>query len=459
MGDISTIRRFLGFGTVFLFVCAAQFALVIALLAHLYAPLALLTAIGLAPIMLVSGRFRRRYSSVARAVQDQEGDLTTTIEESAVGIRVVKAFRQGHLLSRRFADEAEGLRQTALEGVRLRARYFMLLDIVPNLTIAIVLLAGALAVGRGSLTVGGLVAFVALVIGLVWPVEALGWILANAQEATTAAERVWEVFDSAPAIADHADAVDVDTCAGRVVLEDVGFRYSDHGPWILRHVDLDLRPGETVALVGSTAAGKSTLVSLVARLHDPTEGRVTIDGRDIRTMTLASLRRLVAMAFEDPMLFSASVRENLVLGHRISTDDEINAALRTAQADFVHDLPWGLDTRVGEQGLSLSGGQRQRLALARAILGAPRVLVLDDPLSALDVHTESLVEDALRHVLDGVTALVVVHRPSTVALADRVAFLDHGRIAATGTHSHLLETVPAYRAVLAQETDEEEAVA
>src|SRR4051794_2547961 len=332
MGDISTIRRFLGFGTVFLIVCAAQFALVIALLAHLYAPLALLTAIVLAPIMLVSGRFRRRYSSVARAVQDQEGDLTTTIEESAVGIRVVKAFRQGRLLSQRFADEAEGLRQTALEGVRLRARYFMLLDIVPNLTIAIVLLAGALAVGRGALTVGGLVAFVALVIGLVWPVEALGWILANSQEAATAAERVWEVLDAAPAITDRPDADELETCTGRLRLEDVGFRYGPDQPWIIRHVALALRPGETVALVGSTAAGKSTLVSLVARLHDPTEGRVTLDGRDVRTLTLASLRRLVAMAFEDPMLFSASVRENLVLGHRTSTDDEINAALRTAQA-------------------------------------------------------------------------------------------------------------------------------
>src|SRR4051794_10430927 len=458
MGDISTIRRFLGFGTVFLIVCAAQFALVIALLAHLYAPLALLTAIVLAPIMLVSGRFRRRYSSVARAVQDQEGDLTTTIEESAVGIRVVKAFRQGRLLSQRFADEAEGLRQTALEGVRLRARYFMLLDIVPNLTIAIVLLAGALAVGRGALTVGGLVAFVALVIGLVWPVEALGWILAQGQEASTAAERIWEIFDDAPAIVDGPHATELVSCRGRLVLEDAGFRYGD-GNWVLRHVELALEPGETVALVGATASGKSTLVSLVARLFDPVEGRVTIDGRDLRDITLASLRSHVGMAFEDPMLFSASVRENLLFGHRTSTDEEIHRALETAQAGFVLDLPWGLETRVGEQGLSLSGGQRQRLALARAILGEPRVLVLDDPLSALDVHTEALVEEALETVLRDVTALVVVHRPSTVALADRVAFIEDGTITAVGTHSELLERVPAYRSVLAQDADDEEAVA
>src|SRR3954447_8209156 len=209
MGDISTIRRFLAFGTVFLFVCAAQFVIVAGLLLHLDAPLAVLTVVALLPIAFVSSRFRRRYTAVTRSVQDQQGDLTTTIEESAVGIRVVKAFRQGPLLSRRFADEADGLRQTALSGVRLRARYFMLLDLVPNLTIAVVLLAGALAVGHGSLTVGGLVAFVALVIGLVWPVEALGWILAQGQEASTAAERIWEIFDDTPAIVDGPHATEL----------------------------------------------------------------------------------------------------------------------------------------------------------------------------------------------------------------------------------------------------------
>ena len=227
----------------------------------------------------------------------------------------------------------------------------------------------------------------------------------------------------------------------------------------MRHVNLEVRPGETVALVGATASGKTTLVSLVARLHDPTEGRVTIDGHDIRTIKLSSLRHHVAMAFEEPMLFSASARENLLLGHRASTDDDIRQALVVAQADFVYDLPWGLETRIGEQGLSLSGGQRQRLALARAILGEPRILVLDDPLSALDVHTEALVEAALERILDGVTALLVVHRPSTLALADRVAFLQDGALVAVGTHSELLERVPGYRDVLAQEADGEEAVA
>ncbi|TML37181.1 MAG: ABC transporter ATP-binding protein [Actinobacteria bacterium] len=447
MGDISTIRRFLAFGLVFLIVCAAQFVLVVALLARLYLPLALLTATAVAPLMLVSASFRRRYG------------LATTIEESAVGIRVVKAFRQGRLVGAQFAAGAGQLRETANEGVALRARYFLLLDLVPNLTVAVVLLAGALAVGRGALSLGGLVAFVALVIGMVWPIEALGWILANAQEASTAAERVWEIFDAAPAIVDPPGAVELVECQGRLRLEDVGFRYGDDGAWVLRHVSLDVSPGETVAVVGATAAGKTTMVSLLARLHDPSEGRITLDARDIRTLALGSLRRQVAMAFEDPLLFSASVRENLLVGHRTSSEGDMRRALHTAQADFVHDLPWGLDTRVGEQGLSLSGGQRQRLALARAILGEPRVLVLDDPLSALDVHTESLVEDALRRVLDGVTALVVVHRPSTIALADRVAFLEGGTIAAVGTHSELMERIPAYRHVLAQEVEDDEAVA
>jgi ATP-binding cassette subfamily B protein len=235
--------------------------------------------------------------------------------------------------------------------------------------------------------------------------------------------------------------------------EQVGFSYPGSSAPVLDGIDLDVAPGETVALVGATGSGKTTLTALVARLYDVTAGRITLDGVDVRDLPLTQLRAVVAPAFEDATLFSMSVRENVTLGRPEARDDEVAEALRVAQADFVHELPWGLDTRIGEQGLSLSGGQRQRLALARAVLGRPSVLILDDALSALDVHTEARVEAALREVLASTTALVVANRPSTVLLADRVALLAGGRIVAVGTHSDLLAGVPAYRNLLAQDSE------
>lgn len=228
---------------------------------------------------------------------------------------------------------------------------------------------------------------------------------------------------------------------------------------VLDGVDLVIEPGETLALVGATGSGKTTVATLLARLYDPTAGRITLDGHDLRDLTVTSLRRHLGFAFEEATLFSASVRENLRVGKPDCTDDEIAEALRIAHADFVDQLPWGLDTRIGEQGMNLSGGQRQRLALARAVIAMPTVLILDDPLSALDVHTESLVEQALRPLLATRTALVVVHRPSTIALADRAALLDGGRIVATGTHTELLASEPRYRAILAQESEDTEVTA
>ena len=452
--DLAVIRRFMSFGLIFLVINSATFVTVVALLLHLYWPLGLLVTISALPLFWFSKQFTSRYNVAARRMQDQQGDLATLIEESAGGIRVIKAFGRREHMAAQFDTNARTVHDTAVGKARMVAATWSKFDAVPNATLGIVLVLGAIAVSAGQMTIGELVAFVSLQLMLIWPIDALGFIIANAQEAMTAADRVYEVFDTEPSIVDRPGAVSVErgTVRGALRFSDVRFSYPDASAPILRGVDLEVHPGETLAIVGATGSGKTTLVSLVPRLIDVSDGRITLDGQDIRDITLGSLRAVVGVAFEEASLFSMSVRENLTLGHPDASDDEITEALAVAQAEFVYDLPWGLATRVGEQGLSLSGGQRQRLALARAVLGKPRLLVLDDPLSALDVHTEALVEEALARVLAGTTAILVVHRPSTVALADRVALLQDGVIAAVGTHSHLLATVPAYRSVLAPAT-------
>jgi ATP-binding cassette subfamily B protein len=273
------------------------------------------------------------------------------------------------------------------------------------------------------------------------------------QESFTAANRIAEIFDAPREIAD-GPSVGAPR-GGRLELDDVGFRFPEAAvdDWALRHVDLVVEPGETVALVGSTGSGKSVLAALLSRLYDVTEGAIRIDGTDIRELSLSALRQTVATAFEDPTLFSMSVAENLRLGRPHATEDELAQSVEVAAAQFVYDLPFGLDTRIGEQGMSLSGGQRQRLSLARAILATPKILVLDDTLSALDVHTEAVVEEALRRVLHAVTGIVVAHRASTVLLADRVALLDNGTITHVGTHAQLLASVPQYRYLLAADDE------
>ncbi len=450
--DVSVIRRFVGFGLVFLIVNIATFIYVIGVLCTMNVPLALLTALGFLPVIYVSRDFNRTYGSVSRRVQDQIGDLTTQIEESAQGIRVIKAYGRRETMLGKFMAASKEIQHTAMEQTRLRARFFGILGVIPKAVQAVVLLAGAYAVARGSLTIGGLVAFFSLMVMLVWPVESLGEILSMGEEAATAAERIYEVFDTPATIADKPGAVDASTEGpARISFQNVGFTFPGAEAPVLQDVNLEITPGETIALVGATGSGKTTLLAMIARLIDPTEGAVLLDGVDVRDLKLASLRSRVSVAFDDPTLFSASVRENVLLGAIDAGDDALNAALEVASAGFVRDLPWGLDTRVGEQGISLSGGQRQRLALARAVVGRPAVLVMDDPLSALDVRTEQSVHDALHATLQDVTAIIAVHRPSTVALADRVAFLHDGRIAAVGTHNELLENNPAYAAVIGDE--------
>ncbi|WP_230879164.1 ABC transporter ATP-binding protein [Planomonospora sp. ID67723] len=449
--DLSVIRRFLGFGMLFLVLISVQITVVTVLLLRLYWPLGLLVAASAVPVVITSMRFERGYIDVSRQVQDEQGDLATVVEESAVGIRTIKAFGRGRHVFETFDDGARKVYRTSMEKVRLSARFFTFLEVIPNVTLAVVLLLGALAVGSGLLTLGTLVAFTTLMLQLAWPISSLGFILAMGQEAMTAADRVAEVLDTEPDITGGAQ--EPGSPRGHLRFEGVEFRFPGAGEPVLRDVWLEVRPGETVAVVGATGSGKTTLTSLVPRLHDVTAGRVTIDGHDVRDLSLPALRSMVATAFEEPTLFSMSVRENLTLGRPDATEEEVEAAIEVAQAGFVHRLPWGLQTRIGEQGMSLSGGQRQRLALARAVLSRPRVLVLDDTLSALDVETEALVEEALRHVLREATGIVVAHRASTVLLADRVALLLDGTIAHTGRHHELMATVPEYRALLSADLD------
>ncbi|GAB3772972.1 ATP-binding cassette subfamily B protein [Nocardioides ginsengisegetis] len=450
--DLSAIRRFSGFGLLFLVINILQVTVVTGVLLNMYWPLGLVVAATSAPIVWLSMRFEKAYVVISRRVQDEQGDLATRAEEGAVGIRVIKSFGRSDHVSQQYESAARTLHGTSMDKVRLAAKFWTFLEVIPNFAVVVVLLLGAIGVGKGYLTPGELVAFITLMLSLVWPVSSLGVILAMAQEAMTAAARILEIFDTEPTIV-SGTAVVVRP-RGHLRFEHVDFAFPDApDELVLRDVNLDLAPGETVALVGATGSGKTVLTALVPRLYDVTGGRVTIDGIDVRDLQLPHLRQLVATAFEEPTLFSMSARENLTLGRADATEEEIESALAVSQAGFVHDLPWGLDTRIGEQGMALSGGQRQRLALARAVLAQPQVLVLDDTLSALDVHTERLVEEALGRVLADTTGLIVAHRASTVLLADRVALLQDGTITHVGDHRELLDTVPAYRELLSAESE------
>jgi ATP-binding cassette, subfamily B, bacterial len=474
--DLSTIRRFAGFGIVFFITSTWTFLLIVGLLISMNWWLGLLTGCMFLPVTALCLRFEKKYRVLSRQYQDQTGDLATYVEEATAGIRVLKSLGRRDEAAARHWSQSRLVYRSQVGKARLRGTFWAGLDMAPNAAIGFLLLLGALAVSWHELSLGGLVAFVTLTLLLIWPIEAMGFIIATGQEAATAAQRIYEIFDTPPGITDPdqpADAQPSITAArrpavaparpqparqpaarplagqpGHLVFDQVRFGYPGARSEVLRGVTLDLVPGETVALVGATGAGKSTLLYLVPRLADTTGGLITLDGTDIRDLPLAELRTRVGCAFEDPTLFSASVRENVSFGVQDATEADVLAALEAAQAEFVADLPWGLETRIGEQGMALSGGQRQRVALARAILARPEVLLLDDPLSALDVHTEAKVTAALAEVMDTTTSLVVAHRPSTVLLADRVALLADGVIAAIGTHHEMLASEPRYRELM-----------
>ncbi len=452
VNDLQILRLFLSFPLVFLIVNSATVVFGYAVLIWQCWSLALILLAPVAPLVALCSYFEARYALAARLAQDQVGDLTTLVEESVLGIRIIKAFGRHRSQARAFRRQSHALRRTELRKARLLAELWALITALPDVALGAALVVGAVRVAHGSLSAGTLVAFLSTALALRWPVESLGWLLSLSNESATAADRYFEVMDT-PVPPDDGrvqpSATDASAVPGDGIrFTGVRFRYPDAPPGspdLLTGVDLHIRTGETTALVGATGSGKTTLTALIPRLYEATGGRITLDGVDTAGLTRSRLRAVVAMAFEEPTLFSASVRDNVVMGAPDAGEEDVLRALRIAQCGFVHELPQGLDTQVGEQGLSLSGGQRQRLALARAVVGRPRFLVLDDPLSALDVHTEALVETALREVLATTTALVVAHRPSTVLLADRVALLAGGRIAAVGTHRELLARSAEYR--------------
>ncbi|WP_432059941.1 ABC transporter ATP-binding protein [Streptomyces sp. S1] len=456
--DLMLVRMFLAFPLTFLLVNGVTILAGYVLLLSQDWSLGLVLLTPVLPLVVVCSLFEGRYGLVARKAQDQVGDLTTVVEESVLGIRIVKGFGRHRSQARAFRELSERLRGTELIKARLLAMIWAVITVVPELAIGAALVLGTVQVAEGDLSAGTLVAFLSTALALRWPVESIGFLLAMSQEAATATERYFEVMDAeeepdtASPGAPRTDGPD------GVRFENVTFRYPDapeDAPPVLDGVDLHIRPGETLALVGGTGSGKTTLTALVPRLHETTAGRILLDGEDIALMERGRLRSLVSMAFEEPTLFSTSVGENVLMGAGgAAGEPELRRALAVAQADgFVDRLPEAAATRVGEQGLSLSGGQRQRLALARAVVGRPRFLVLDDPLSALDVHTEARVEAALREVLRETTALVVAHRPSTVMLADRVALLSGGRITAVGTHQELLRSSEEYAWLMSGEKE------
>lgn len=464
MGDINIIRRWIAFGMIMAVTSAVTIIVGTILLMRSSVLLALVFIVAAIPVSVIAYRFHRQYSVLSRLSQDQNGDLATTIEQSVQGIRVLKAFGRGPSALEGFTEQAEQLRQTEVRKATAIARFDMSMFMLPELALGVALFLGLHLTARGDMNVGQLAAYFATATLVVGPVRMLGMLFGQAVNATTALDRHYEVMDEENTIVspEQPRRIDPADARGEVRLEGVHFRYVDapaHVQDVVDGVDLEIRPGETMALVGVTGSGKSTLLQLVPRLYDVTAGRITIDGVDVRDMDLTDLRTLTAVAFEDATLFSDSVRQNVLLGADASLSDEesealLQLALETADAGFAHDLPHGVDTRIGEEGMSLSGGQRQRLALARAIAARPAVLLLDDPLSALDTRTEETVTGRLREVLKGTTTLIVAHRTSTVALADRVALLDDGKVVAVGTHSELMESSPRYRWVIANQEEE-----
>ncbi len=451
VADLGLIRRWLSFGIVLLIANFLTLVIGLGILFTYNFWLGLIFSVASIPIWVIGFRFERRFGAIARRAQDQSGDLATRVEESVHGVRVLKSFGRGGFAAKQFASQAFELKTTEITKAKSIANIWLNLIMIPELALGSAFFAGILLVADGQISVGTLVAFIATAMVLRWPTESLGFFLGMTLEAKTATERIFEVLDEPDTISDPDSPKQIQEPMGLLEFEDVHFRYQDapdDAKDLIDGINLRLEPGQSVALIGLTGCGKTTLTALTTRLYDVSSGQIKIDGVNIKDLTRSELRSLIAMAFEDATLFSSSVRDNVLLGNSQQSEEDLQQALEIAQAGFVYDLPNGIDTEIGEEGLSLSGGQRQRLALARAVAAKPKILVLDDPLSALDVDTEALVEQALRKVLKQTTALIVAHRPSTVMLADKVALLEDGKISAFGTHKELLATSAHYREVI-----------
>jgi ABC-type multidrug transport system fused ATPase/permease subunit len=445
--DLQSVRFFLGYGLIFFFQHVLTIVGVTVVMFAVDWRLALVSA-AITPVLIV---LAYRYSSVShpvlRDVQQKMGDLTTVAEENIVGVHVVKSFAQEDNEQAKFAERSEHVFGRSMDANRQRATYVPLLSFLPLVAQAAVILFGGRMVVNGTLSLTSFFFFNGLVLMLVMPLRMLGMWIGQAQRATASGERIFEVMDEVEDVADARDALALPSGPGRVRFENVSFAYAEGRP-VLEGIDLELEPGKTVALIGHTGSGKTTLAALVPRFYDASEGRVLVDGVDIRDVTRRSLRREIGVISQDPFLFSATVRENIAFGVLDATDAQVERAARAAQAhDFVEELPQGYDTVIGERGITLSGGQRQRLAIARALVIDPRILILDDATASVDATTEAQIRAGLTEAMRGRTTIIIAHRLSTIALADEVVVLDHGRVAARGTHAELLATNAVYQEI------------